>query len=107
MTLYDRIAEFPLKIESYRLETVDRDQLGGRPGTTAQLVSIDGLETVALDFEREPGNSIVECHNGFLRRSSALFVFDSNSIRVAVVDGIAGVWAGLLIIHRSGGCSVR
>ena len=41
MTLYDRIAEFPLKIESYNLETVDREQLGGRTRTTT-LVSLQG-----------------------------------------------------------------
>ena len=41
MTLYDRIAGFPLKIESYNLETVDREQLGGRTRTTT-LVSLQG-----------------------------------------------------------------
>ena len=41
MTLYDRIAGFPLKIESYSLETIDRDQLGGRTRTTT-LISLRG-----------------------------------------------------------------
>ena len=45
MTLYERIAGFPLKIESYSLETIDRDQLGGRTRVTT-LVSLHGDSVV-------------------------------------------------------------